>query len=161
MRSKAATCHANNAHYAKGMCKNCYMRQFRKSHPEWVVYNQMYAKEWRQQAENRIRDSAYRKKYRADPTKVERIRELGRKSNRRQKYGLTEEAYEALLEAHDYQCAICFGTEVLCVDHDHETGRVRGILCSRCNSGIGMLRDSLLLVQKASEYLEKHIEVPA
>ena len=143
------------------MCKNCYMRQFRKSHPEWVVYNQMYAKEWRQQAENRIRDSAYRKKYRADPTKVERIRELGRKSNRRQKYGLTEEAYEALLEAHDYQCAICFGTEVLCVDHDHETGKVRGILCSRCNSGIGMLRDSLLLVQKASEYLEKHIEVPA
>lgn len=161
MKAKSATCHAESAYYAKGMCKNCYMRQFRKSHPEWALYNQVYAREWRQQAENRIRDSAYRKKYRADPAKVERIRERGRKSSRRQKYGLTDDAYKSLLEAHNYQCAICFDIEVLCVDHNHETGKVRGILCARCNSGIGMLRDSLLLVQKASEYLEKYSEVPA
>lgn len=161
MKSRLATCYVGSAHYAKGMCKNCYMRQFRKLHPEWAFYNQVYSREWRQQAENRIRDSAYRQKYRADPVKLERIRERGRRSNIRQKYGLTDEAYIALLDAHNHQCAICFDTETLCVDHDHETGKVRGILCNRCNSGIGMLRDSLLLVQKAGEYLEKHREVPA
>jgi DNA-directed RNA polymerase subunit RPC12/RpoP len=131
------------------------MRGFRKNHPEWAEYNRNYSRQWRQQAENRVIDSQYRKKYRTDPSRAERIRELGRQSNRHQKYGLTDEQYDKLMEEHEYKCAICFATEVLCVDHCHETGKVRGVLCARCNSGIGFLRDSTLLAKRAYEYLEE------
>lgn len=155
MRSKAATCHPSAKHYAKGLCRNCYMRGFRKACPEWVEYNRQYCREWRQVAENRVRDSEYRKQHRADPTKVEKIRARGRRSNIRVKYGLTNAEYDKLLAEYGYACAICFGDDVLCVDHCHETGRVRGILCVRCNSGIGFLRDSAELVKRAAEYLTK------
>ena len=150
---KPSTCHPQERHYAKGMCRNCYMRGFRKSHPEWVEYNRQYAKQWRESAENRVRDNAYRKKYRADPNKGEKVRARGRRSNVRQKYGLTDAQYDALLAEYGYACAICFGYDVLCVDHCHETGKVRGILCGRCNSGIGFLRDSVELAKRAVEYL--------
>lgn len=56
-------------------------------------------------------------------------------------------------------CAICGGTNPsghrLAVDHDHETRRVRGLLCHACNAGIGKLRDSPDLLRKAIDYLER------
>lgn len=55
-------------------------------------------------------------------------------------------------------CAICHGETNgqgdLHVDHDHVTGKVRGLLCSRCNTGIGMMGDNTALLRKAIEYLE-------
>jgi hypothetical protein len=63
-------------------------------------------------------------------------------------------------------CAICGKPETaqgkhsvvksLAVDHDHETGEIRGLLCSRCNNGIGHFGDNVELMKKAIEYLEKH-----
>lgn len=57
-------------------------------------------------------------------------------------------------------CAICQkpdgeGKDRLHLDHDHETGKARGLLCGPCNRGIGMLRDDPALVRKALDYLEK------
>jgi hypothetical protein len=77
-------------------------------------------------------------------------------------YGLTPEEYEALREAQGGVCAICKREETrtykgriraLAVDHDHETGEVRGLLCSDCNQGIGWFRDDPELLQAAIEYL--------
>lgn len=73
------------------------------------------------------------------------------------KYGLTTEAYERLLDAQGGTCAICSrppGQRLLDVDHDHATGRVRGLLCSRCNMAIGKLEDDANLVKAAFWYLE-------
>ena len=75
------------------------------------------------------------------------------------KYGLTLEAYDAMLEIQEGCCAICFKSEEdfsqkLSVDHCHKTGNVRGLLCKQCNLGIGNLKDSLLLLRNATEYLE-------
>lgn len=72
-------------------------------------------------------------------------------------YGITLEAYEALLEAQDGCCAVC-GTRPtkkmsLCVDHDHETGLIRGLLCGSCNKGIGLLGDSVDGLERAIRYL--------
>lgn len=57
-------------------------------------------------------------------------------------------------------CAICFEPEaedqVLSVDHDHKTNKVRGLLCGNCNRGIGNLKDSALVVHSAFEYLARH-----
>lgn len=74
-------------------------------------------------------------------------------------YGITLEEYEILYETSNGLCAICGEYQELgklCVDHDHSTGKVRGLLCNNCNSGIGYLKDSPEILIIASEYLKKH-----
>lgn len=75
-------------------------------------------------------------------------------------YGITVAEYDAMLRAQRGGCAIC-GTTVVgrrrvhwCIDHDHETGEVRGLLCSLCNTGVGSLGDDPVLLRKAVDYLE-------
>ena len=74
-------------------------------------------------------------------------------------YGIGYKEYQTMLEAQNGQCAICGTTETgkrkaFHVDHDHETGEVRGLLCGNCNSGIGNLRDDIGLLKRAIQYLE-------
>lgn len=52
------------------------------------------------------------------------------------------------------ECIICGSIKRLCIDHCHKTGNIRGILCSKCNTGLGMFRDSPELLIKASMYLQ-------
>ena len=78
------------------------------------------------------------------------------------KHGMSIEDYDTLLEKQNGVCAICMEPETgvegqrLAVDHDHETGRVRGLLCRKCNLGIGNLDDDPSLLWKALEYLVQH-----
>jgi Recombination endonuclease VII len=61
-----------------------------------------------------------------------------RRQQRRTKYGMEQEDYDELLESQGGRCAICgrpFGR--VCIDHDHATGQVRGLLCNLCNSRLG------------------------
>lgn len=73
------------------------------------------------------------------------------------KFGLTPAEYEAMRVAQGGVCAICQGppqpNRRLSVDHDHQTGRIRGLLCTRCNTGIGLLNDSPTVLQQAVKYL--------
>jgi hypothetical protein len=72
-------------------------------------------------------------------------------------YGMTVEEYEALLARQEEKCAICrkpcHTGGNLSVDHDHDTGRVRGLLCRNCNRGIGLLQESPEILQAAIQYL--------
>jgi hypothetical protein len=82
----------------------------------------------------------------------------------RRVYGITLKEYDALLQEQDGVCAICKKVDdvldrKLSVDHDHKTGKVRGLLCTHCNTGIGQLKESLELLLVAAEYLKKHQEV--
>jgi hypothetical protein len=76
------------------------------------------------------------------------------------KYGLTEEAYQVLLQAQNYVCKICGLPETnrrkknLSVDHDHVTGRVRGLLCSTCNVMLGMAKEDQTTLLRAIQYLK-------
>ena len=87
-------------------------------------------------------------------------RQRGRKSQLKLKYGLTEADYQQMLETQNGACAICGTTtptgkwKVFAVDHCHESGKVRGLLCNECNRGIGLLRDSSDLLRKAAEYID-------
>jgi hypothetical protein len=75
-------------------------------------------------------------------------------------YGITQEDYNIMFEKQDGCCAICkkHQTEVsraLSVDHCHETGKVRGLLCHTCNSAIGKFYDNVSLLENAINYLNK------
>ena len=74
------------------------------------------------------------------------------------RYGLTLEDYNRMFEAQSGRCAICSVSVEgarLCVDHDHGTGKVRGLLCSLCNRALGQFRDSTELLRKAIAYLKE------
>jgi hypothetical protein len=75
----------------------------------------------------------------------------------RQLYGLTPERFAEILRAQGDACAICQKpSSDYCVDHCHETHRVRGILCRPCNIGIGQFRDDPALLLAAADYVEEH-----
>ncbi len=72
------------------------------------------------------------------------------------RYGITLEQYEQLFNLQGGRCAICDREtdHTLHVDHCHETGLVRGLLCGSCNRGLGMYGDNVQLLRKAADYLE-------
>ncbi len=81
------------------------------------------------------------------------------------KYKITPSEYSAMFSQQNGRCKICnlpettvdtrYGrTRTLSVDHDHKTGKIRGLLCEQCNRALGMLKDNRLLLEKAILYLE-------
>lgn len=77
-------------------------------------------------------------------------------------YGISKEDYEKLLIDQNYSCAICKNqdsqtsvTNWLFVDHCHQTGKIRGLLCNQCNCGIGAFKDDIDIIQNAIDYLNK------
>ena len=90
---------------------------------------------------------------------------LGKRSSANTKlkarFGITVEQFEAKLKEQDGKCLICGATQSvlghkLAVDHNHTTGKIRGILCKSCNIGIGNLKDSPILLRQAADYLERY-----
>ena len=84
-----------------------------------------------------------------------------------EKYKIGFDDYLSIFAAQAGVCAICSRTshraasyrgtrEALCVDHDHETGKIRGLLCRSCNTGVGLLQDSPENCRRAALYLESH-----
>ena len=77
-------------------------------------------------------------------------------------YGLTPDTYNVMYAQQLGCCDICGSEEKdvtgarLHIDHDHDTGEVRGLLCSNCNRGLGMLKDSSEIINKAVAYLKHH-----
>ena len=77
------------------------------------------------------------------------------KSNLKTKYGLTPEQYKTLMQVQNGVCAICKKQDyrLLSVDHDHKTGKIRGLLCQACNYGLGCFEDDSLRLMHAVLYL--------
>ncbi len=72
-------------------------------------------------------------------------------------YGLSLEEFEEMLRKQDYKCAICrCNFKKRCIDHDHKTGEIRGLLCNHCNTGLGRFRDSYETTSAAAGYLARY-----
>ncbi|NOR58429.1 MAG: hypothetical protein GQ474_07900 [Sulfurimonas sp.] len=71
----------------------------------------------------------------------------------KRKYGLSEEAYHKLMD--DAVCYVCKTSEDLCIDHCHTSGKVRGVLCRKCNMALGLVRDDKRLLNKMIKYLKE------
>lgn len=80
------------------------------------------------------------------------------------RYGMTPEEFAAMLKAQDGRCAVCGVTKPngakrqrrMFVDHDHETGKVRGLLCHGCNSARGLVRENPAVLRELARYIETH-----
>ena len=82
-----------------------------------------------------------------------------RNSNYKRTYGISLDDYNSILTKQNFKCVLCgrHTSEVsrgLHVDHCHETGKVRGLLCLGCNAGLGMLGDNVEGLEKAIKYLK-------
>ena len=92
----------------------------------------------------------------------EALRGVNRKSRFKHFYGITIADYDAMLAEQQGVCAICstdtpgIRTKHFAVDHCHVKGTVRGLLCDKCNRGIGLLGDNLDAVLKAAKYLKRN-----
>jgi hypothetical protein len=142
---------------------------------EWYLKNRerVLAEDRKRHADNRTREvehsRAYyaknritlleerRKKYATDPTYRTKVRDREIKS----RYGMTADDFTAMLDEQGGRCAIC-GTPSagprakgrrLHIDHDHGSGEVRGLLCTSCNTAIGMMDDSEDMLRAAILYL--------
>jgi hypothetical protein len=153
--------------YSKGMCRKHYTAAWRnRKGSNYYEQSRAYMKKWRkdrllqlspaERQEKNKQHAAYSRAWRA--AHAERLREnegYGQRYLRR--YRLTAADYDKLLSEQGGRCAICGALPAgkrLAVDHDHNTGQVRGLLCSRCNFGIGFLGDSSANCRSAAGYLD-------
>lgn len=117
------------------------------------------SKKWADNNKDKIKEY-HRKRYLENKEDIKKSR---RKYWLKSNYNMTVEDYDTLLKLQNNKCAICETEKFdahrhsqFDVDHCHLTGKVRGLLCSKCNTGIGHLRDDVLILQKAIKYLEKY-----
>jgi hypothetical protein len=121
-------------------------------------------KQWYQQ--NRRREIARVKAWQqANPERLKAWREKNRERRLQQlreihlrnKFGLTPDEYDRMLEAQGRVCALCGCTPTpgisLHVDHDHGTGEIRGLLCVRCNNALGLFREDPDVLKRAARYV--------
>jgi hypothetical protein len=124
-RKQITACpHGTRKHFGLGMCHTCYTKHYEKAHPEQTTaYRRKYQKRYYKRNTRRVRDRSLK-----------------------WAFGLPSGQYDLMLSRQKGVCAICRGPETqmlhgklkcLAVDHQHETGTVRGLLCSKCNTRLG------------------------
>lgn len=133
-----------------------------------------YDKEYRKQyyLKNKQKEIEYAANYRNEnKEKIKKDRkdnpDKHKNYNLKRDYGITVEDYNSLLEDQNFSCASCgiSTTELennnqwkrhhkLVVDHCHETGRIRGLLCNNCNTALGMVKESLAVLEGLKRYVE-------
>jgi len=87
--------------------------------------------------------------------KANRTKQIHRRSNLKVLYNLTIEQFNEMFERQEGGCGICTRVgQKLVIDHDHKTGKVRGLLCAKCNHGLGRFDDDPVKLQNAIMYLE-------
>lgn len=133
-----------------GICRDCLKIKNRKDYEILKSEKPKQLQEVRKKSDRKRYNSPKRKQYR---------KKYSRQFYLMRTYNITLEDYEELKSQQNNRCAICGGKgkgkrEILDVDHDHKTGKVRGLLCGKCNSGLGMLQNNLGILKAAVMYLE-------
>lgn len=129
---------------------------WRKANPEkWAALKRRSYINNREKALIRVKD--WYDKNRCHAIKMARVRSL------KNEFGLTVDQYEEMIKVHDGKCAICeagfTSTRNRHIDHSHSTGKVRGLLCTRCNLALGQVEvKNGQWLKKAVDYLQKSEE---
>jgi hypothetical protein len=135
----------------RGDCKACFAARAKARYAEKSEEIKAYVKRWQQENSEHVR--AYRKRRRQE------IRGLGRDAYLKRTFGISIEDFETMLAAQGGGCAICGRAapegSSLHVDHDHETGVVRGLLCFTCNGALGMFTENEDFLVRAADYVNR------
>jgi membrane-associated HD superfamily phosphohydrolase len=160
--------------------KQKYLKKWREKNPEKTKESSKKSREknrekmlertreWRKKNPNKIEE--YSKKYRKihreerkeDCRKYhQNHKDLEINQRRLREYGITEDEFKYLLKKQDGRCAICKNNLIskICIDHNHVTGEVRGLLCNPCNMALGLLKDDIIVLTNALKYLEGKGEI--
>jgi hypothetical protein len=134
-----------------------------ETYQEWYARTKEALSSVRQTAEYKERHRQASRKYDGSHKEQQKQyyrnnKHVWRRGELRRRYGMTVEQFETLFVLQGNRCAICHVDKPTTkkgwvVDHDHVTGKVRGILCGKCNSAIGYLGDSPALLNRAAKYL--------
>jgi hypothetical protein len=151
-----ADCHPDRKHYCKGLCSTCYEARRRYINPDRNAYMIEYLKRYYES--NPVEHAKRYAARQADP--VMRARDKISKKNwaRKSKYGLNTIELKAMLEGQESLCALCsqaITDTTMIPDHCHESGKVRGLICRRCNTGLGLFGDNIEGLRRAIDYLER------
>lgn len=133
--------------------RKTYHKIYHKTHPR---DRRVYMKKWR--SENPEKLNAQRKNWRQNNLILYRkiTAECSAKWKRYHIYGISEDVYQKMMTEQSGRCTICGDSHrPLCIDHNHITKEVRGLLCSHCNSGLGMFKDNKEFLNSAIGYLQK------
>ena len=134
-------------------CKPCW----RKLQQAWYQRNREYAlartQRWRDANPEKYEEWRRRNREENRP----RLSEANRRGHLRRKYGLSVEEYDFIRVVQGDLCAICGEEEIpgLHIDHHHQSGLIRGLLCGKCNKAIGLLKEDPALFDAASSYLQR------
>ncbi len=139
-------------------CKVCLCEKSKKYRAEHKEQVKQYDKEYKRSSRGREVSRRIDEKRRHIPARRIMLRKAIRKSTLKRKFGLTPEDYIKMFEAQDGCCAICNVCQSesairMAVDHDHKTGRIRGLVCRDCNLFLGHLEKKCGLLSRALEYL--------
>jgi ribosome modulation factor len=138
--------HLKNRERCKAVRRAYYEKNRERVHAKQKAYNEA----------NRDKRSAWLKAWRE--ANRDRIRQNNRRNRLKREYGLPEEQFKKIFEAQDRKCAICGILKFSpVIDHCHAAGHVRGILCSACNTMIGLGRNSPWIMANAVKYLSKEL----
>ena len=146
-----------------GAKRNEQLRIRRLTDHEWAEEQRKKDREGRKKNYHKNRDKILKARSDKNKTNPEKLMA----TNLRKMYGITISDYDNMLKAQNNLCAICSLPETsihprtkeikkLSVDHNHNSGKVRGLLCTRCNCMIGYARESEILLNKAIEYLRTY-----
>ncbi len=155
------TIHNREKGQHRNLCHNCekaWIRQYHKS-----SQGKEKGREWVENNKEKIEE--YKRLYRQDVVKQERSKVYHRAKWLKDSFNMTVDDYMAMYEKQNGQCAICGSDQNgsrknFCIDHDHETGKVRGLLCHNCNVSVGLMKDSPSLLRQAAAYLEGFNQYP-
>lgn len=151
------------------ICRGCHIktsRRWQKLNIERVEVNR---KAWEKANKNRrkiylrqyrIKNKKRRKEILAKWLKTDAGRAFKLNKHYKKKYGIKYSEYERMFGSQNGVCAICRNKEKngkrLCVDHDHETGKIRGLLCNICNIALGFMEKTMGNIDAFFTYLAKH-----
>jgi hypothetical protein len=164
LNSRKVECgHSESKHYAHGMCVKCYRKRQTESGLSAERARKFRASEQYLSKKDLILESQRARS--AERYATEEGREKQRNHELQKKYGISVEQYEQMLASQNGVCLICGKGEthtrngkvtLLCVDHCHKTGKVRGLLCKRCNVMLGQSGDDIETLTSAIEYLKRY-----
>lgn len=116
--------------------------------------NNLTIKKWRKNNPEKVKK--IRKKFKLN--NPEKVKIYEKKNKMYNKFKITIREYNEMLLNQNNQCFLCFKTpeenkKALAVDHCHKTGKIRGLLCSKCNLGLGLFNDNVNIMEKAIKYI--------